>query len=37
MWTMFKDPIERVTILLLFHILAFWLQGMWDLGFLTRD
>ena len=28
---------ELVAILLLFHVLFFWLWGMWDLGSLTRD
>ena len=32
-----KVFIECVTILFLFYILAFWLQGMWDLSSLTRD
>ena len=26
-----------IAILLLFHVLFFWPQGMWDLSFLTRD
>ena len=30
MWTIFKLFIEFVTILLLFHVLVFWPQGMWD-------
>ena len=34
---MFKVFIEFVTILLLFYVLVFWLQGMWDLSFPTRD
>ena len=29
--------IEFVAILLYFYVLAFWLQGIWDLSFLTRD
>ena len=37
MWTIFKVLIEFVTILLLFYVLVFWLQGMWDLSSLTRD
>ena len=37
MWTIFKDFIEFVAILLLFYILVFWPQGTWDLSFLTRD
>ena len=37
MWTIFKVFIECVTILLLFHVLVFWLQGMWDLSSPTRD
>ena len=28
---------EFVTILFLFYVLVFWLQGMWDLSSLTRD
>ena len=35
--TFFKVFIEFVTILLLFYILVFWLQNMWDLQSLTRD
>ena len=31
-----EQQIEFVTILLLFHVLVFWPQGMWDLSFLTR-
>ena len=30
MWTIFKDFIECITILLLFYVLLFWLRGMWD-------
>ena len=37
MWTIFEVFIEFVTILLLFHVLVFWPQGMWDLSSLTRD
>ena len=37
MWTIFKVFIEFVTILLLFYVLVFWLQGTWDLSSLTRD
>ena len=37
MWTIFKVFFEFVTILLLFHVLAFWPQGMWDLSPLTKD
>ena len=37
MWTIFKVFIEFVTILLLFYVLVFWLQGKWDLSSLTRD
>ena len=33
----FKVFVEFVTILLLFYVLAFWPQGMWDLNFPTRD
>ena len=33
----FKVFIESVTILLLFYVLVFWPQDMWDLGSLTRD
>ena len=32
MWTIFKVLNESVTILLVFHVLFFWLQGMWDLS-----
>ena len=37
MWTNFKVFTEFVTTLLLFYVLVFWPQGMWDLGSLTRD
>ena len=37
MWTFFKVFIEFATILLLFHVLVFWPQGMWDLSSPTRD
>ena len=37
MWTNFKVFIELVTVLLLFYVLVFWLQGMWGLSSLTRD
>ena len=37
MWTIFKVFIEFVTILLLFYVLVFWSQGMWDLSSPTRD
>ena len=37
MWTIFKVFIEFVTILLLFYILVFWPQVMWDLRSLTTD
>ena len=33
----FKVFIEFVTILFLFHVLAFWFQGMWAFSSLTRD
>ena len=33
----FKSLYEFVTILLLFSVLVFWTQGMWDLHSLTRD
>ena len=33
----FKSLYEFVTILLLFSVLVFWTQGMWDLRSLTRD
>ena len=32
-----KSFIEFVTILLLFYVLVFWPQGMWDLSSPTRD
>ena len=37
MWTIFKVFIDFVTILLLFCVLFFWPQGMWDLSSPTRD
>ena len=37
MWTVFKVFTEFVTILLLFYVLVFWLQGMWELSSPTRD
>ena len=37
MWTIFKDFIAFVTILLLFYVLVFWPQGMWDPSSPTRD
>ena len=36
-WTIFKVFIEFVTILLLFYVLDFWPQGMWDFISPTRD
>ena len=33
----FKSLYEFVTILLLFSVLVFWPQGVWDLCSLTRD
>ena len=33
----FEIFIEFITILLLFYVLVFWLQGLWDLNFPTRD
>ena len=37
MWIIFKVFLEFVTISLLLYVLAFWLQGVWDLSFPTRD
>ena len=37
MWTIFKVFIELITILFLFYVLVFWLEGMWDLMSPTRD
>ena len=37
MWTIFKVPVKFVTTLLLFYVLVFWPQGIWDLSSLTRD
>ena len=37
MWTIFKAYIGFVTMLLLFYVLDFWPQGMWDLNSWTRD
>ena len=36
-WTILKVFIEFMTILLLFYVLVFWPQGMWDLSSSTRD
>ena len=37
MWALCKVFIEFITTLLLFYVLVFWPQGMWDLSSLTRD
>ena len=37
MWTIFKVFIEFVTICLLFYVLVFWPQGMWDPSSAIRD
>ena len=37
MWTIFKVFIEFVTVLSLFHVLFFWLWGMWDLNSPARN
>ena len=37
MWTVFKAFLEFVTVLLLFHVLVFWLRGLWDLSLFMRD
>ena len=37
MWTILKVFIEFMTILLLFYVLFFWPQGMWDLSSSTGD
>ena len=37
MWTIFQVFFEFVTILLLFYVLVFWPQGMWDLSSPTGD
>ena len=37
MWAIFKVLVEFVTILLLFYVLVFWPQAMWDLSSPTRD
>ena len=37
MQTIFKDLIDFVTVLFLFYTLVFWLPGMWNLSFRTRD
>ena len=37
MRTIFEVFVEFVTILVLFHIVIFWPQGMWDLGSPSRD
>ena len=37
MWTVFKVFLEFVTMLLLFHVLVFWLRGLWDLSLFMTD
>ena len=37
MWALCKVFIEFITTLLLFYVLVFWPQGMWDLSSLPRD
>ena len=37
MWTIFTVFLEFIAILLLFHVLVFWQQGVWDLSSPTRD
>ena len=37
MWTTLKVFIEFVTVLLLLHVLVFWLGATGGLNFLTRD
>ena len=37
MWIIFKVCIGFVTILLLFYVLDFWPQGIWDPNSRTRD
>ena len=37
MWIILKVFIEFAVILLLFYVLAFWPQGMWNPSSLTRD
>ena len=37
MWTIIKVCIELVMVLLLFSVLVFWPQGMWDLSSLTKN
>ena len=37
MRTVFKVFTEHVIILLLFYVLVFWIQGMWDLSSPARD
>ena len=37
MRTLLKIFIEFITVLLLFYVLVFWPQGMWNLNSLTRD
>ena len=33
MWTILKVFVEFVTTLLLFYVLVFWPEGMWDLSY----
>ena len=37
MWTIIKVFIELFMELLLFCVLVFWSQGMWDLNSLTKN
>ena len=37
MQTIFKVFTEFVIVLLLFYVLVYWPQGMWDISSLTRD
>ena len=37
MWIIFKVSTEFTAVLLLFYVLVFWLQAMWDLSCLTRN
>ena len=37
MWTIFKVSTEFIAVLLLFYVLVFWPQNMWDLSSSTRD
>ena len=36
MWALLKVFIEFITVLFLFYVVFFWVQGMWEVGSLNR-